>query len=84
MAILAICWSIVFAPHIEGSNADFARHMEGSHADFAQHMERRHSFKDQKIVKVAIFAFFLNHLYLNMAYLTTFKNTNILRERYFK
>ena len=85
MAILAICWSTVFAPHIEGSNADFALHMEGSHADFAQHMERRHSFRDQKIAKVAISAsFFLNHLYLNMTYLTTFKNKNILRERYFK
>ena len=80
-----------FASHMEGSNADFAPHLEGSHADFVPHMERRHSFRDQIIAKTASFANFQKELLkttnifgVYMAYVTTFENNNILRERTFK
>ena len=74
-----------------GSNADFAPHMEGSHADFAPHMERRRSFRDQIIAKTACFANVHRELFkttnilgVYMTYVTTFDNTNILRESTFK
>ena len=81
-----------FAPHINGSNADFPRHIEESHADFAPQMEWRHSCKDQIIAKTAIFANFQRELFKTtnilgdfMTYdVTTFMNSNILRESTFK
>ena len=80
-----------FAPHMNGSNADFARHIEERHADFAPHMEWRHSCKDQIIAKTAIFANFQRELFKTthilgdfMTYdVTTFMNSNILRESTF-
>ena len=68
-----------FGPHLDGSNANFGPHMEG-----------RHSFRDQKIAKIALSAnfhkFYFNTTYIfrvDMNYLTTFKNNNILRENTF-
>ena len=79
-----------FAPHMDGSYADFAPDMEGIHADFAPHMERRHCFRDQIKAKTASFANFqrellkiTNFLGVYMTYVTTFDNTNILRESTF-
>ena len=76
-----------YAPHMDGSNAHFAPHMEGRHTDFAPHMEGRHSFRDQIIAKTTIFANFQRELFkttnifgVYMTYVTTFENTNILRE----
>ena len=76
---------------MDGSSADFASHIEGSHADFAPHMERRISFRDKKMAKIAISAnkkniFFQTTYILGvyMTYVTTFGNTNILRESTFK
>ena len=77
---------IPFAPHLDGSTADFAPHMEGSHAD----IEGRHSFRDQKIAKIVISANFhksYHHttyiLGVDMKYINTFKNKNILRKSTF-
>ena len=58
---LAIFWSLKLCLcSMCGANSvwKFAPHMEGSHADFALHMERRYSFRDQIIAKTASFANF--------------------------
>ena len=76
---------------MDGSNTNFALNIEGSHADLAPHMERRHSFKDQIIAKTESFSNIQRELFkttnilgVYMTYVTTFKNTNILRETTFK
>ena len=80
----------IFARHLDGSIADFDPHMEGSHSDFAPHMLGRHSFRDQKIAKICNFVFFCKLFFdityisgVYITYMTTIKNTNLLRESTF-
>ena len=66
----------------------FAPHMEGSNADFAPHFEQRHCFKDQKMAKIAISAnfqteLFLTHIFVMRLYDSRdifFLQINLLRE----
>ena len=69
----------------------FAPHMDGSNADFAPHMEQRQSYRDQIIIKTAVFANCQTELFkttiilgIDMTYVITFENKNILRGNTFK